>query len=147
MTKGKMDHKNTVRTQAADLKQKRGVEHHRVDDFVSKYANNVHLELSSWDIKLNFGEIDQRQGPHVVMLHTAITLPWPYVKVLSYVLQQSLLGYESQAGRIKVPSGIIVPLPAEKPRELDITPEAFEAARELYENFLAINPEAVPKDK
>src|SRR5438128_2632387 len=136
-----MDHTKSNSKKPAP-KQK-GIEYRKADNFVSKYSNNVHIETNSWDMKLNFGELDQSIGPQVVVKHTAITLPWPYVKILSYLLQMNLLGYEGTHGRVLVPKGLITPMPAEQPKELKVSAENFAAARKLWEDFDSANPEAI----
>jgi hypothetical protein len=101
----------------------------KTDDFTARYANYSHLESSLWDVKIYFGQTDQAAGQNVVPVNAAITLPWPQIKVLSYFLQIHLAGYELENGRIKIPAGIIPP--TDVPAFLDI-----------YEKFIAINPEA-----
>jgi hypothetical protein len=57
------------------------------EDLVSLYANNVMYEASVWDLKLIFGQLDQKvaekqQGQATVDYHSAITLPWSTVKTM-----------------------------------------------------------------
>jgi hypothetical protein len=104
----------------------------RTGDFVNRYANYSHIESSVWDSKIIFGQTDLPMG-NTVPVHTAVTLPWPQLKVLSYFLSVHIAGYEADNGRIKVPSGIIPTLPPTSP------------FWKLYEEFMATNPEAGPK--
>src|SRR6266705_5618248 len=127
-----------------DTAPKKGIDHRRMEGFVSKYANNVHLEMSTWDLKMTFGELDQSFGPQVVMQHTAMALPWTYVKILAYLLQINVMGYEAANGRITIPKGLITPIPDEKPKDVQVSDEDFAAARAFYEEFLSKNPEASP---
>jgi hypothetical protein len=104
------------------------------------------METSTWDMKLIFGELDQSLGPQLVVQHTAITIPWTYVKILGYLLQLHLVQHENTNGRVLVPKGIITPIPTGKPKELDnVSDENFAVARKLYEEFISANPEAVPE--
>jgi hypothetical protein len=110
----------------------------RKDDFVSKYANNVQLELSVWDLKFIFGELQQHTGQEVVEQHTSITLPWAQVKLLSLYIQLNLIFHEKTNGRISIPRHL---LPAfTVPDEETTDPNVRELA-ELYcqkvQEFLA----------
>lgn len=122
----------------------KGVEHRRLESFISKYANNVFIESSTWDMKLNFGELDQALGENVVVQHTGITLPWTYVKLLAYLLQVNLLGHEATHGRVIVPKGLIAPVPDKRPSNVAIDEESFAAVKALYKEFISKNPEAAP---
>jgi hypothetical protein len=103
----------------------------RTEDFVSRYANYSHIESSLWDSKILFGQTDQTLG-NTVPVHTAMTFPWPQLKVLAYFLSVHLAAHEADNGRIKVLTGII--------------PEPSPTAifRGMYEKFIAENPEAGP---
>jgi hypothetical protein len=109
-----------------------GVVRQKADNFLSRYANYSYLETSLWDLKIQFGQVDPSLG-NTVPIDTAVTLPWPQAKVLAYFLSVHLAAYEALNGRIKIPLGII--------------PQADEsqAFRKLYEEFIAANPEAAPK--
>jgi hypothetical protein len=124
------------------------IEYTRIDDFVSRYANNTFLESSLWDLKIVFGQNDQNVGQNAVVQHTAITLSWAQVKVLSYFLQANLLSHETVNGRVKLSSSLISPLPDELPRDaIEQNPKAREihaAVKSLYDGFIAANPEAAP---
>jgi hypothetical protein len=106
----------------------------RTADFIARYANYSHIESSLWDAKILFGQTDQTLGD-TVPIHTALTLPWSQLKVLSYFLGVHLAAYEADNGRIKIPSGIV---PLAPPNV---------AFRELYEKFIATNPEAAPEEE
>jgi hypothetical protein len=105
----------------------------RTDDFIARYANYSHIESSLWDSKILFGQTDQVLG-NTVPIHSAVTLPWPQLKVLTYFLSLHLAAHENDNGRIKIPPGII-PL---------VAPDAV--FRKLYEQFIAANPEAVQEE-
>jgi len=106
----------------------------RDENFISRYANYSYLESSLWDLKMIFGEIDQSGEPNVVPITTALTLPWPQIKVLTYFLRLHLEAYEQEHGRIKIPPGIILP---------PVPDNAL--VRKFYTEFVAENPEAAQK--
>ena len=119
------------------------IEKTQAEDFRNTYANNVHFETSVWDLKLTFGQLDQRFGPQSIVQHTAVTLPWPQIKIMSYLLQVNLMVHEQLNGRIRVPGGIIP-----GPDKIKIGAQVFtdadaiqKLALELYERFVKENPE------
>jgi hypothetical protein len=127
-------------------KPKPGIEHRRDEDFFSGYANNIYVEPSIWDLKIIFGQTDLSAGPQVVVQHTAITLPWNYVKILSYVLRTNLAAREAEDGRIPVPSHVLVPPPKEIPPDenfglLKHPKEGLEAVQKIWDEFVKENPE------
>lgn len=128
-----------------------GIQYSRDEDFLYRYANNVFFETTSWDLKITFGQTETQISPQAVIQHTAITLPWPYVKVFAYMLQIHLAGREAEDGKIMVPKGIVLPIPDELPKEaegkLKHPKEGLEAVQRLYKEFIAANPEAAPQNK
>ena len=107
----------------------------RDEDFVSLYANNIWHEVSAWDLKLIFGQLDQARTPNVVTQHTAMALSWLQVKLLIYYLQVDLAVYEAQYGKIVIPAAILPPPPGPLPPEMENDPVAkasSERAREIY---------------
>jgi hypothetical protein len=124
------------------------IEYSRVDDFVSAYANNVFFESSLWDLKLIFGQNDQHVSSNAVVQHTSITLPWPQVKLMMYLMGNNLLAHEIQNGRVHLAPNLITPLPdAPEPELLARIPKLLEihaAFKAKYEAFLIENPEAAP---
>lgn len=80
-------------------------------DFIEDYANSAIFEAGPWDLKIVFGQLDQRSGAPDTDWHTAITIPWPYAKVLSYYLQLNIVAYEAQNGKIAVPEFALPPEP------------------------------------
>jgi hypothetical protein len=106
----------------------------RGDDFESLYANNVQFELSSWDLKMIFGQLDQSGGRVTVKQHTAITIPWTQAKLGLYFLQANIAAYEIIHGKIKVPSDV---LPPELPPPLPGT-ENEEPAKTVREMLLKL---------
>jgi hypothetical protein len=114
------------------------------EDFRSTYANNVHFETSVWDLKITFGQLDQKLAPNAVVQHTAVTLPWPQVKLFAYLLQVNIMVHEQLNGRIRVPAGIIPdPEKIKASTQMFTDAEAIQKhAIELYNAFVKENPEA-----
>jgi hypothetical protein len=110
----------------------------RAKDFVSMYATNVQLELSVWDLKLIFGELDQHDGQEVIEQRISIRVPWIQAKLLSLFLQLNLAFHESTNGKITIPPYLLpqFPLPG-----TETTDPQVRALTELYhkklEQFLA----------
>lgn len=125
--------------------QQTGIEFKRDQDFLNRYANNVQLDASTWDLKIVFGQTDPFLGSNVVVQHTAITLPWNYVKLLSYLLQANVAAREAEDGHIPVPPKIIPAPPAELPAEvvgrLKFPEEGIKAVHKVWDEFVAANPE------
>lgn len=129
-----------VLTPTVDLKREEG--------FTLKYANHVYAEPNGWDLRLAFGRVDPTVGPNAVSQHTAISLPWPTVKCLSYVLQLQLAAYEKGNGHVPFPVGGVNPIPRSLPEEFRKLPNAqaiHEAVLKLYDEFVAENPEGFPE--
>lgn len=113
----------------------------RSDDFSEAYANNILYEASAWDLKLIFGQLDQRDTAHPkVELHTAITIPWPLVRLMIYWLRGQVEAHELANGRIQVPKGVIPPeLPpmTDEIRKTDVNAEAvWEIFARLRKEFI-----------
>jgi hypothetical protein len=115
------------------------------EDFLYRYANNAFFESTSWDLKITFGQTETQISPNSVIQHTAITVPWPYAKVLVYFLQVQIAAKEAEDGRIVVPKGILRPPPNELPKEaegkLKHPQEGIEAIKRTWAAFVAANPE------
>jgi hypothetical protein len=125
-----------------------GITYKRLDNFDSRYANNILFESSLWDLKLIFGQNDGSLGPNSVVQFGAITLPWAQVKLLSYFCRVHLAIHEVTHGRIPLDSGLVLPVPEEVPAFMN-TPtgkQAHEALKAIYQDFVSNNPEvASPK--
>ncbi|MGH9345483.1 MAG: DUF3467 domain-containing protein [Terriglobia bacterium] len=98
----------------------------RDEDFASLYANNIQFELSAWDFRLLFGELDQIDGAAIIRQHTAMTIPWSSVKLLIYFLQANLSIYEAANGFVRIPHDVIPPPPTNlyTPEQLENNPRA-----------------------
>jgi len=115
-------------------------------DFTARYANNVYLESSAWDLKLVLGQLDQSSGETIVQ-HTAVTMPWPQVKMLAYLLQVHIAMHENRLARVAVPGGLIFKVIGDMPEDFSQqftnNPEGlWQKLRSLYDAFIAENPEA-----
>jgi hypothetical protein len=110
----------------------------RDEDFTNLYANNVHSELSVWDLKVIFGILDQSTQPNKIVQHTAINLPWAQVKLSSYYLQVAVVLHEAQNAKINIPATLkpIDPLTID-PQGFDLPPEAKEKIANIYKSFIA----------
>lgn len=124
------------------------ITYERVPDeqFFDGYANNIFMESSAWDLKLIFGKLDQQKGSNVVVQHSAITLPWNYVKALTYLLQVNLYVNEMLNGKVHLPKGVIpVPVPPTEDQQRDFprAKETFEFAQQIFRKLVAENPESL----
>jgi hypothetical protein len=79
----------------------------RATDLVSMYANNVHFELSIWDLKFIFGELQQHEGKEIIEQRLSVTIPWLQVKIMSLFLQLHVAFYEAWQGKINVPPNFL----------------------------------------
>lgn len=123
------------------------IDFRREEDFTSLYANNAYFESTSWDLKITFGQVDISAGDNVVAQHTAITMPWPYVKIFAYLLQTHLAAREAEDGRLVVPRNMILPppeLPKDVADKLKHPKEGVAAMQKLWDDFVAANPEVKP---
>ena len=114
------------------------------DVYHEAYANNVYFEQSVWDLKLIFGQLDQREGKLLIKQHTAITLPWTQVKLLSYWLKGHIEAYEMTNGKVHVPTAVIpveLPPPSEELKKSDPNVE------KIYALFNRIRNEFIENQK
>jgi hypothetical protein len=102
------------------------------------YANNFRLELSAWDLKILFGQLDQQSGSTQIDWQTAVTIPWSQVKILDYFLRTNIVYREKLDGEITIPARVI-PTPPVAPTEEQIT--ANPKILELHEAYRKIHAE------
>ncbi|SRR5229473_4023473 len=111
------------------------------EEFYEAYANSVYYEGSSWDLKLIFGQLDQREGKAKIVQHSAITVPWTQAKLMLYWLRGQIEAHELANGKIHIPKSIIPgPLPPfdEEMKKLDPNAEAVYAIfKRLRDEFIA----------
>jgi len=121
-------------------------EFRRNEDFVARYANNVQIENSAFDLKVVFGLLDQSGaakqpvGKLAVDQHTSISLSWPEVKLLIFFMQLHLAGYEAENGKVKVPLDALPPEPPSViPPQFDNEAgrKGMELIRKMRAEFLA----------
>jgi len=112
--------------------------------FTEEYANNVFFEPSAWDLKLIFGQLDQQQGKNLIRQHTAMTLSWPQIKILSFWLRGYVEFHEHLNGLIQVPENGIPPEvtpPTADQKDADPSVEkAYEIFKRLRAELLASQP-------
>jgi hypothetical protein len=112
----------------------------RDEDFIARYANNVQIESSGWDLKLVFGLLDQRDTANpMVEQHTSINLTWPEVKIGIYVLSLHLALHEMENGKVQIPArGLPLEIPEVIPPEFDNPQgrEAFAIMRKMRKEFI-----------
>jgi len=96
------------------------------------YANTSVLELSVYDLKILFGQIEQHTGRTVVDWHTAVTMPWMHVKILLYWLRLQLSWYEATYGTVKVPDVVRPPVPEMSEDATIVTKEYVESMQKLH---------------
>jgi Protein of unknown function (DUF3467) len=108
------------------------------------YANNTFFEASTWDLKVIFGQLDQRHGKNVIRQHTAVTLPWTHAKIIVHWLKGYIEFHEKINGKIIVPSTVIPP-EAEPPSEEQVA--ADPNAKLAYEIFKKLRNELIEEQK
>lgn len=105
----------------------------RSSDFRETYANNLRFENSVWDIRMQFGVLDQQEN--VVRLHTAVNVPWVQAKLMAYYLHINVAFHEMEHGAIKVPERVMPPSPASflSEGELKVKPDL----QAVYDRLMA----------
>lgn len=81
----------------------------RGPDFVDRYANNLRLESSVWDLKLVFGSVDQFAIPVALRQHTGVTIPWSEAKLVVYYMYLNILLHEVQNGKVTIAESVWPP--------------------------------------
>lgn len=105
------------------------------DQIFEGYANNVFYESSAWDLKLIFGQLDQRDGKVKVVQHSAITVPWPLVKLMVYWLRGQVEYQERLNGKIDVSPLVIPPELPPLTEEIKKQDPNAEAAYEIFSHM------------
>lgn len=112
------------------------------EDFTAVYANQCHFELSVWDLKMIFGQLDQTDRKMAIDWHTAVTVPWQVAKILSYLLRLNIAVYESNNGPIRIPEGSLPPGPVPPTGDQDT-----EQNRAFYEFMRKIHNQLAGNEK
>jgi len=111
------------------------------DEVYEAYANNVYYESSAWDLKLIFGQLDQRDGKIKIIQHSAITLPWSLVKIMTYWLRGQVEAHEAMNGKIRIPLAVIpqaLPPLTEENKKSDVNAETiYKIFNRLREEFVS----------
>ena len=98
------------------------------------YANNTLFEVSAWDLKIIFGQLDQQVVQQIskpaIDWHTAVTIPWSQAKVLEYYLRANAVFYEKKFGPINLPPQAKPLMPVEPTaQQIDDDPQALDLWR------------------
>jgi hypothetical protein len=129
-----------VTTQGANLPS-----FERDENFISLYANNVRFEISTWDMKMIFGQLDQSQTPNVVEQHTAITMAWPQLKIAAYYLIVNMIVHTVTDGPIQLPATVVPQKPNTSDESLDENGKRAAAYISwIHDQFFGATPYAPP---
>jgi hypothetical protein len=110
--------------------------------FIAGYANNVMVESNTFDLRLVFGVLDQRNPLKAAVDQFAgINLSWPEVKLLIFWMQIHVAGFEKENGKIKIPTTALPPDVGSSilPTQLDNEKgrESIELIRKMRADFIA----------
>jgi hypothetical protein len=111
----------------------------RTPDFLWRYADHTRFESNVFDFKITFGQSDQSGGKEVIRQHTAITLPWPQVRMLMYFLRINLAFHEAENGRIPIPPSQI----PQEPTVPDTTAPNFKLQQAVYEAVVQLRSDLI----
>lgn len=115
----------------------------RGEDFESLYANSVYFQPSEWDLKLTFGELDNKDGVAFVEQHTSIAVPWLQARLMHYFLTLQLEVFEMYHGKIKLPASLLPPEPVYPTGGIENDPQAvavYERVKELRAQLISQQP-------
>jgi hypothetical protein len=98
----------------------------------SVYANALNLAVNDLDFKIIFGEGQPQDW------HTAVTMPWSLVKLLTFYLQSNLAVHEIAYGPVKIPSALL-------PEDIAVPPDAETnpASKKVFETLQSIRQKLV----
>lgn len=77
----------------------------RSDNFIKVYANSANIEVTPWDVKFVFGELNRIDNVVKIEESVAVTMSPQHAKALLGVLANNIRAYEEQVGEIKLPAG------------------------------------------
>jgi hypothetical protein len=107
-------------------------------DPTALYANNTSFDMSAWDLKIFFGQLDQRPTKMGTDWHTAMTMPWTQAVLLEYYLRLNILFYKKKYGPITLPPQVVPPVfPHPTKEQIDSDPQAIE----LWEAYNQVHHE------
>jgi hypothetical protein len=115
------------------------------------YANSTSFEVSGWDLKIFFGQLDLRPPKSDTDWHTAMTIPWMQARIMEYYLRANIVFYEKKYGPIALPPQLRPPAPPEPTKEqLKADPlavELWQAYKKIYdEMFGGESTDAIDKN-
>ena len=96
------------------------------------YANSTTTEITAWDLKILFGQIEQHTGKFVTDWHTAVTMPWMQAKILDYYLQAQIAWYEKSYMPITIPAGSVPAIPEVPEDTTPMIAEYLQFVREIH---------------
>ena len=97
-------------------------------DVIPVYANNVRFEMSAWDLRMFFGQLEP--GAQDIDWHTDVSVPWAQAKLMHLFLEINLALYEQENGPIKIPTRVMPPAMTTPPETVDQSdPQAVESFR------------------
>jgi hypothetical protein len=120
------------------------LEFKRSPDFHAEYANNAQFELSAFDFKIVFGQLEQHEGKSVINQHTAITISPIEAKILSYFLGLNILFHEATHGKIRLAPNLLPPPP---PTEVPPEFQGDERAKGVWESWAKLHAEFLASAK
>lgn len=117
-------------------------QHNRRFDFDDVYANNSSFEISVWDLKIIFGQLDQSSGSAEVDWHTAVTMPWAAAKIACYYLRANIAIQEARIGPIRIPQEVLPPPPNSPSGDTKDNPTAiavYEQLKKMHDELVEDN--------
>lgn len=78
-------------------------EFHRTDDFRSIYTNNIQFAVSTFDVRITFGESFNTGSSVSVEQSVSIVMSLQQAKVLATMLAKNVELYEREVGTVPVP--------------------------------------------
>lgn len=96
-TDGKSQEHMPETARSSDMVRTQSNDHRR------KYANNVVIGFTSWDMWMGFGEAlgHTEAGQPVIEEHTRITMSLEHAKAFSRLLAANMAKFEEEAGEIR----------------------------------------------
>jgi hypothetical protein len=94
----------------------------RAADFRTTYANNVFFDLSNFDMKLTFGQIERSpEGVPYIERHSSVVMSWLEAKIAALFFVINIAEHEKSHGIITLPPEIMPPFLGQEDANLPIT--------------------------
>lgn len=100
MAKPKTNEEKIVEVPVSALGNRKDQKRSRAQDFVTKYANNVSVSVSNWDMKVIFGRILEENE---IEEEVEVFMSKEMAKALTLIMTVHLKAYEATFGEIKIP--------------------------------------------